>query len=63
MTWEFYEVWSVDSDGHEELVDTTRDVKEAKRWAEEALTQGHPSVIIYRETEDGELEEFEVLGQ
>jgi hypothetical protein len=63
MNWEFYEVWSVDSDGHEELIDTTRDVKEARRWAKQALTDDADSVIIYRETEDGDLERFEVIRQ
>ena len=61
MTWEFYEVWSVDDDGYEELVDTTKDVNEARRLAKNALTEGFPSAIIYRETEDGDLEEFEII--
>ncbi len=61
MTWEFYEVWSVDDDGHESLVDTTSDIKEAKRIAEQALTDGFAGAIIYRETEDGDLEEVEVI--
>lgn len=61
MTWEFYEVWSVDEDGHESLVDTTKDIKEARHIAEQALTEGFPSAIIYRETEDGDLEEVEVI--
>lgn len=60
MYWEQYEVWTVDEDGHEELVDTTKSVKEARNIAEKALTEGIVEVIIYREV-DGELEEFERL--
>jgi hypothetical protein len=50
MNWELYEVWSVDEDGHEDLIDTTKSLKEAEYYAE---------CIIYREDEDGELVEIE----
>jgi hypothetical protein len=60
MTWELYEVWSVDADGHEELIDTTKSLKEAREMAETALAD-FPSAIIYKETEDGDIIEIERL--
>ena len=60
MSWAQYEVWSVDEDGHEELIDTTNSLKEAKKLAEESLQDDIVECIIYRE-EDGELEEIEVV--
>jgi hypothetical protein len=61
MNWELYEVWSVDVDGHESLVDTSKDLKKARQLAEESLTDEYVECIIYRENEDGELEEVEVI--
>ena len=61
MTWELYEVWTVDYDGHEELLDTTKSLKEAKAMAEAALTDDIAECIIYKE-EDGELYEVEVVS-
>lgn len=59
MTWELYEVWSVDEDGHEDLVDTTRSLKEAQDIASATLEEEHINqTVIYRETEDGDLEEL-----
>lgn len=60
MYWEQYEVWSVDQDGREDLVETTKSVKEARLIAEKALTEDVAEVIIYVDV-DGELKEFEVL--
>ena len=60
MTWELYEVWS-DVDGHEELIDTTKSLKEARKLAEKTLTEGADEVWIYRETGDGDYEEIERL--
>ena len=60
MTWELYEVWSVDIDGHEELVDTTKSLKEAREIAEASLVD-FPATIIYKETEDGDIIEIERL--
>jgi hypothetical protein len=60
MTWELYEVWSVDVDGHEELVDTTKSLKEAREIAEASLVD-FPATIIYKETEDGDIIEIERL--
>lgn len=61
MKWELYEVWSEDEDGHEELIDTTRSLKEAKILAKQALTDGFVCAIIYRENEEGEQELVEEL--
>lgn len=61
MTWEFYEVWSVDEDGHEELIDTTQSLKEARQLAEESLTDYYAECIIYKEDTEGDLIEIERL--
>ena len=56
MHWELYEVWAV-LGGQEELVDTTKSLSEARGWATTGIQdQGYDEVIIYRETEDGDLE-------
>jgi hypothetical protein len=62
MNWELYEVWAVDEDGHEELIETTKSLKEAKQIAnlnvkEKATTE----CIIYREDEEGDLVEVETI--
>jgi hypothetical protein len=60
MKYELYEVWSVDSNGHEQLIDTTRSLKEARTMAEQALTDDVTECRIYRDV-DGELELVEEL--
>jgi len=60
MTWELYEVWS-DTDGHEELVDTTKSRKEAQALAKKTLNEGADEVWICRETGDGDYEEVDRL--
>jgi hypothetical protein len=60
MTWVQYEVWSVDEDGHEELIDTTNSLKEAKIIANQGLQDNIVECIIYRE-EEGDLEQVEVI--
>ena len=60
MIWVQYEVWGVEDDGHEELIETTNSLKEARRIAETALTDDIVECIIYKE-EDGELYEEEVI--
>jgi hypothetical protein len=59
MNWELYEVWSVDQDGHEDLVDTTKSLKEAREMGQLNIGDGIVECIIYRENEDGDLEELE----
>jgi hypothetical protein len=60
MTWVQYEVWGVEADGFEQLIDTTNSLKEARILAEDSLTEDIVECIIYRE-EDGELFEEEVV--
>ena len=59
MTWELYEVWAVDEDGHEDLIDTTKDLKEARQLASLNLDEGIVECVIYKENEDGDLIEVE----
>jgi hypothetical protein len=62
MNWELYEVWAEDDVGHQELVDTTKSLKEAQELAKLKIEdEGIEAVYIYRETEDGDLEEIERL--
>jgi len=60
MIWVQYEVWGVEEDGHEELIDTTNSLKEARKIAEQSLTDLITECIIYKE-EDGELFEEAVI--
>lgn len=62
MNWELYEVWSVNMDGHEDLVDTTKSLKEARQLARVTLDESDDVVVecaIYREDENGDLTEVE----
>jgi hypothetical protein len=60
MTWELYEVWSEDSRGHTELIDTTKSLVEARDIAKRSLNDTVAIVSIYREL-NGELELVEEL--
>jgi UDP-N-acetylmuramyl tripeptide synthase len=57
MKFELYEVWSEDSD----LVDTTSSLIEARNIAQQALDEGAEFVVIYRETDQGDLEVVEEI--
>ena len=59
MNWELYEVWSVDEDGHEDLIDTTKSLKEARAIAKSNLSEYHVECIVYAEDPEGELVEIE----
>jgi translation elongation factor EF-1beta len=59
MNFELYEVWSVDEAGHEELLETTASRKEAEEIAEASLGLGYLQTVIYREDENGDLEEIQ----
>jgi hypothetical protein len=59
MNWELYEVWSVAEDGYEELVETTKSLKEARQIATNTLDEDVVECIIYQEDENGELVEIE----
>lgn len=58
MTWELYEVWAVDSDGHEDLIDTTKDLKAARAMARDCIDEDIVECVIYKES-DGDLVELE----
>jgi hypothetical protein len=62
MNWELYEVWSVDEDGHEDLIETTKSLKEAQTLARNSLTEEVVECIIYREDANGDLQEVEVIS-
>lgn len=59
MSWELYEIWSVDEDGHEDLIDTTKSLKEARAIAQANLSEYYAECIIYRQDEFGDLIEIE----
>ena len=62
MTWELYEVWSEDDVGHQELVDTTKSLKEAKELAKNTLElEGIEAVTIFQELDNGDIVEIERL--
>ena len=62
MTWELYEVWSEDDVGHQELVDTTKSLKEAKELAKNTLElEGIEAVTIFQELDNGDTIEIERL--
>lgn len=61
MTFELYEVWIEDSDGHQTLIDTTSSITEARIIAKESIDTDSVCAIIYRETEDGDLELVEEI--
>lgn len=60
MNWELYEVWAVDEDGHEDLIDTTKSLKEAKQLAVESLDDA-VECVIYLE-QDGDMVEVERIS-
>jgi hypothetical protein len=56
MNWELYEVWAVDVDGREELVETTKSMKEARVIAQTQLElEDCTECYIYKEDEEGDL--------
>jgi hypothetical protein len=59
MNWELYEIWSIDEDGHEDLIDTTKSIKEAREIAQANITEYYAECVIYRENESGDLVEVE----
>ena len=61
MNWELYEVWAVDADGNEDLIDTTKSLKEAKEMATWNLGEDCAECVIYAETPEGDLVEIERL--
>jgi hypothetical protein len=60
VAYELYEIWAEDESGHQELIETTGNRSQARRIAEKAKEPG-VTVIIYQETEDGDLAKIEEL--
>ena len=63
MNFELYEVWGVEEDGHEELLETTSAKKQAYEIAEASLGLGFFQTVVYREDDNGDLEEVERFEQ
>jgi hypothetical protein len=64
MSYELYEVWGVDNAGHEELINTTKSLKEARQIAKLNIDDTDTNVdkcIIYQEDDLGDLIEIEVV--
>lgn len=61
MTWELYEVWAVNEDGSEDLIETTNSLKEAKEIAEVNIGDDIVECVIYREDDKGDLQEVETV--
>jgi hypothetical protein len=59
MNWELYEVWAVDSVGNEDLIETTKSLKEARQIAQVNIGEDCAECVIYAEDPDGELIEIE----
>ena len=59
MSRELYEVWSVDEEGYEDLIDTTYSLKEARSLAQQNLDQTDCVEVILFQESNGELSEFE----
>jgi hypothetical protein len=58
MNYELYEVWGVEEDGHEQLLETTSSKTQAEELAEANLGLGYFQTVIYRENEQGDLIEI-----
>jgi hypothetical protein len=59
MNWELYEVWAVTADGHNDLIDTTKSLKEAREMASWNLDEDIVECVIYAENPEGDLVEVE----
>ena len=59
MSYELYEVWAEDEHGHEELIETTKSLKQATDLAKKALKEGFIAGIIYKEDDYGDLDEVQ----
>ncbi len=60
MSWEQYEVWAT-IEGTDELVDTTKSLKEARHLAKKAINEGATAATIYLETAEGDYDEVDRL--
>lgn len=55
MSYQLYEVWTEDEDGHQELLETTSSEKAANELANKAVLEGSFVAIVFLETEEGEI--------
>jgi hypothetical protein len=65
MNWELYEVWGIFEDDTEELIETTKSLKEAKAIAKLSLEDDAENIVecvIYYEDENGNLVEVESVS-
>jgi hypothetical protein len=65
MNWELYEVWGIFEDDTEELIETTKSLKEAKAIAKLSLEDEDEDIVecvIYYEDENGNLVEVESVS-
>jgi hypothetical protein len=65
MNWELYEVWGIFEDDTEELIETTKSLKEAKAIAKLGLEGEDKDIVecvIYYEDENGNLVEVESVS-
>lgn len=58
MSFELYEVWAEEEDGHQELIDTTRSRSHAIQLARDSVKDGYVAAMVYQETEDGDTVEI-----
>ena len=61
MNWELYEVWARTVDGREDLIDTTKSLKEARELAELNIDGEVIECVIYGETLEGDPVEVETV--
>lgn len=64
MSYELYEVWSLDDVGHEELIDTTKSLKEARQIAKLNISDADNNIVkctIYQENDMGDLIKLETI--
>ena len=59
MNYELYEVWGVNDDEHEELLETTASRKQAEEIAEASLGLGYFQTVIHQEDDNGDLKEVD----
>ena len=59
MSFQLYEVWTEDEDGHQEFLETSASKRAAEQIAEKAVIEGAYAAIIFQETEDGDTAEIE----
>jgi len=59
MSYQLFEVWTENEDGHQYLIETTASLTEARKIANEAISNGSNAAVIYQENEQGDTEEIE----